>query len=861
MKRIAAALALAAALAASAPAPAQEAKPAPAAEEKPATLDERYYRAFYLENGLRDFEKANKAYADLAAAAAQEGKKDLQVKCLLGRVRCLRTMQKTEEAGKVADETLRLDPENAEAKALAAGGGSGDGKVEDLDKRIQTLVAWLEGGNLAASMYELRIVGDRAVPYLAKSLRRRDLTAVISVARFLAYHSTAASRTALLEALRDPETVYAVAIAEAVCHPELGNNYRAFENEDLPLLEEVAKRPEVDLRLKVLFRLSNDSGKPETITDLVLRLVRDADPRVRVQVLRAEWPAGILRSLVPALRTALASSVPEEKAAAAVATSREAEVLRSLLPEVRALLKDESPTVRWETLDALEHQDVLTQDDLAGLLDDPYGPLAGKAAKRLGKAAPWGETAAAAARRAVQRAIKGEIPAGTFYEVMELADVDKRPGGFTPEEWVDLFGATWAPGFPMGAAATAHVREKLLRHFFDICANRGFQREMDAWVLRGVETIPSADGVVRWIEFWNGKTGTGAREAWIRAAASPDARVRALAYGCIARSHRRDELGRAVGTDPLVLSRPFAVAFPYIAGDLQNGSQDLWSGAASVAYLAPNPSLEKGLRARHAATGGETRKRLLGILVKAVGKGALDAVKGDTRSPDPEVRAEALGRLVITLGESNAGVIQEFLAGGGLPSEVAALWNDWEEPPPLDLLRGFLASLPEERMDSITLSTGRLLSAPERWKLLDKALRSPNTTVRARAATYAEEWRMVEAIPVLSSLLDDTDSDVRQCAQNALEALRIYIDLKASAARIGKQGGADTFGVAEEMLKSDQPLKRKGAVLALAALGDKAAIPILLKALDDPDPSVQEAALGALERLGGKPPVGSEKKD
>jgi HEAT repeat protein len=164
-------------------------------------------------------------------------------------------------------------------------------------------------------------------------------------------------------------------------------------------------------------------------------------------------------------------------------------------------------------------------------------------------------------------------------------------------------------------------------------------------------------------------------------------------------------------------------------------------------------------------------------------------------------------------------------------------------------------------MDSITLSTGRLLSAPERWKLLDKALRSPNTTVRARAATYAEEWRMVEAIPVLSSLLDDTDSDVRQCAQNALEALRIYIDLKASAARIGKQGGADTFGVAEEMLKSDQPLKRKGAVLALAALGDKAAIPILLKALDDPDPSVQEAALGALERLGGKPPVGSEKKD
>ena len=47
--------------------------------------------------------------------------------------------------------------------------------------------------------------------------------------------------------------------------------------------------------------------------------------------------------------------------------------------------------------------------------------------------------------------------------------------------------------------------------------------------------------------------------------------------------------------------------------------------------------------------------------------------------------------------------------------------------------------------------------------------------------------------------------------------------------------------------------------LALAALGDRAAIPILLNSLDDPDMGVREAAIAALERLGGKPPAEGKK--
>jgi len=45
---------------------------------------------------------------------------------------------------------------------------------------------------------------------------------------------------------------------------------------------------------------------------------------------------------------------------------------------------------------------------------------------------------------------------------------------------------------------------------------------------------------------------------------------------------------------------------------------------------------------------------------------------------------------------------------------------------------------------------------------------------------------------------------------------------------------------------------RLRALRELGQLGDKAAVPVLAKALEDPDPAVQYRAVGALKRVSGR---------
>ncbi len=847
MNRIAVALGLAL-LAVPAASFAQDAPPAgkPATEE-PMSLDERFYRAFYQENGLRDFDRAAVLYAQVVEAAANAKNREMQVKALLGRSRCLQRMQKTDEAGKAIAEVLRIDPANAEAKGMLGGAAEPEG----LEKRIETLAGWLEQGMASATIRELRLAGDRAVPILARSLRKRNLAAVESTATLLAFYATPASRAALLAALRDPEVVYSAAVAEVVCHPALSSEYRTFDDGEIPLLEEILARPEIDLRNRVLVRLRDDSSHPPSIVPLVLRLARDPVATVRVLALKSEWSAVIVRALEPAIRASLASEVPEERAAAAQAAGRDADLLRGLQAEVRALLKDSSAEPRQAAFLALAERDGLTQSDLAGLLDDPDGEIVRNAVERLRNSAPWGEVAAAAVRKAIQKALRAEIPANGIEAVVSLVAVESRPGGFTPEEQVDLLGATWTKGFPWGAVATANFRMKIFGLLESRVNAEGYLVGMDRLVLRGMDAIPSPDGVVQWIEFWNGKTGSGAREAWLRGAASADPRVRTLSYETVFVSHHhQDGLGKEV-TDPLALAGPVSAVLPRISADMASEDKSLRDAAIGVACMAPDPALAKDLRALHDQASGELRARYLEVLVRAAGKDALDAVRADMASKDPAVRSEALGRLVISLGTTEPAEIQAYLASGGLPSEVAALWNRWENPPPVALLRAFLKSLPQDRIDDEVLSAARNLPAAERWWILEKALHSGSAATRQMAASHASDWRAVEAIPMLAELLDDPEEGVRTNASAALQELRNYIELKSTAARMREGGEANTFALAEGMLRDADPLKRRGAILALAALGDKSAVAILLKALDDPDKGVREAALGALERLGG----------
>src|SRR5262249_32760948 len=95
-------------------------------------------------------------------------------------------------------------------------------------------------------------------------------------------------------------------------------------------------------------------------------------------------------------------------------------------------------------------------------------------------------------------------------------------------------------------------------------------------------------------------------------------------------------------------------------------------------------------------------------------------------------------------------------------------------------------------------------------------------------------------------------STVRENAKAALDQIRAYRELKASFEQFGAGGREGALAEARALIKSDSAEKRRGAALALGALGDPGGGPALLELLSDREPAVREAALQALERLGGK---------
>jgi HEAT repeat protein len=123
----------------------------------------------------------------------------------------------------------------------------------------------------------------------------------------------------------------------------------------------------------------------------------------------------------------------------------------------------------------------------------------------------------------------------------------------------------------------------------------------------------------------------------------------------------------------------------------------------------------------------------------------------------------------------------------------------------------------------------------------------------ATAAWMAGMLHVEEAWPHLIALLESPQDGLRKTAKEALDEIRAYRELRASFEQFGEGGRSKALQDAKALLKSESAEKRRGAALAIGALGDPGGVPALLELLSDPDAAVRAAALQALERLGGKP--------
>jgi hypothetical protein len=265
----------------------------------------------------------------------------------------------------------------------------------------------------------------------------------------------------------------------------------------------------------------------------------------------------------------------------------------------------------------------------------------------------------------------------------------------------------------------------------------------------------------------------------------------------------------------------------------------------------PPAALAESLRKLHdTAETPEDRRSLLQALVKAAGREAEPAVRSDLANP--ETRGFALQMLVNELGIRDSAELDAFVQAGGDPYWVVVL-ADEPNPPERGLLQAFVLQLPVASYTHLFVpAAARCVDGAQRAEVLRRALGNESRAVRSVAAKAIGDMRVLDLWPDLVKCLDSGDADVRANAEKSLAALKTYAELKSSLANFGKDAQDAALRDAEALLKDPDPLKRKGAVLALAALGERSAIPALLKALDDENQLVRQAALAALERLGGR---------
>lgn len=109
--------------------------------------------------------------------------------------------------------------------------------------------------------------------------------------------------------------------------------------------------------------------------------------------------------------------------------------------------------------------------------------------------------------------------------------------------------------------------------------------------------------------------------------------------------------------------------------------------------------------------------------------------------------------------------------------------------------------------------------------------------VRCRILSVAAGFDTPEAVAICKGALQDPDEVVR------MEACSVW----------ARRGGPEAVSLLAARSTTDTELDvRLRALRMLGELGDERAIPVLAKALEDPDPAVQYRAVGALKQVSGR---------
>ncbi|MFM8734805.1 MAG: HEAT repeat domain-containing protein [Pirellulales bacterium] len=121
--------------------------------------------------------------------------------------------------------------------------------------------------------------------------------------------------------------------------------------------------------------------------------------------------------------------------------------------------------------------------------------------------------------------------------------------------------------------------------------------------------------------------------------------------------------------------------------------------------------------------------------------------------------------------------------------------------------------------------------------LVEAMLAEHDPRVRCGIVEIAAGFDTPAAVAISKGALEDPDVRVRMAACTAWRT----------------RGGAEAVDMLASRYRSDREIDvRLRALRELGQLGDKEAVPVLAKALEDPDPAVQYRAVAALKQVSGR---------
>ncbi len=831
--------------------------------------EEAFYRAFYTEAALRDFAAAERLYADAADEAAAAGDKDLAVRAHLARARVLGILGRLDDSRAAIEAARRADPKSPAPDEMAASLARAGSDEAAIAQRIELDIATIGAVQATseakkAAIEELVLIGRHAVPRLEAALRATALPVAAGAAQVLARIGTEEATEALRAALADPAFVYARVVAEAFEPLKLSPAA-------LPVFEAAIARFEGAERQDAASHFSGWCGiamRPEDaprVEGIAVRLARDPDSRVRNATFFFEWPSPIR---VAVLRAGLSSGDFRDRANAAAA-ARAPEVRRLLFGDLAGVVEsDEKDAPRMKAFESLFSKQGMIADPTPDGDEETHQVRALVASLRSGRTdlaklavkqvmERWADHAVAAdpLRGALLTAVRWAMTvplARNEWSLFESAAVRlvSTIEAVSIAEATGLFAAAGGADSRLDDATRREFRERIVGNIYRreglaMPAHAALSEPELALLRRivraGVAAIADGPGLVLWLEYPL-RSRRPVADVCVELAGSEDAAVRAVAYQ-----------GVALGAEPdAKLERE---RFPRLGEDAFDGDATLRARSLDVVRSHPRLVGPETLRRLLASGPLDARSTALRALVEAEGKAALPEARAHLRSDDANVRLTAAQGLLTLLGDD---AVDEILPVAA-ETKAAALVPPWflrDHPGVLSpaAVERYVRGLPRG------VANGRYLAeildyVPEESmrSMVVEALGDPALEFLEPVAALAGRKHLREAWEKLLALTEHPTSRVRDAAAAALEELKRHEEWRRTFERLGDAGRGDAVESARALLGSAEPEKRRGAVLALGALGDAGVVPLLLERLDDADPSVRAAALGALERLGGAP--------